>query len=189
MKKVNISIMVMFFMLLLNTQMNSQNFSLNKANSTLTVSGTSNLHDWDIISNNFSGKLQISDITTAQIENLEVYINSESLKSGKNAMDKKTYKALKTDDYKSIKFKMVELKSNNKIDDSTFEIKLIAEITICEVTKLLPIDCLLTKKGHVVNITGSCTMKMSDFNIEPPTALLGAITTGDAISIKFNSAF
>ena len=181
--------MVMFFMLLLNTQVNSQNFTLNKANSLITVSGTSNLHDWDVISNNFSGKLQINDITTAQLENLEVYVTSENLKSGKNAMDKKTYKALKTDDYKTIKFKMVEVKSNKKIDDSTFEIKLMGNMTICGVTKLIPIDFLLNKKGNVLYATGSCVIKMTDFNVEPPTALLGAITTGDGLSMKFNANF
>ena len=181
--------MVMFFMLLLNTRVNSQNFTLNKANSSITVSGTSNLHDWDVISNNFSGKLQINDITTGQLENLEVYVTSESLKSGKNAMDKKTYKALKTDDYKTIKFKMVEVKSNKKIDDSTFEIKIIGNMTICGVTKLIPIDFIINKKGNVMNATGSGAMKMTDFNVEPPTALLGAITTGDDLIIKFNANF
>ena len=30
---------------------------------------------------------------------------------------------------------------------------------------------------------------MTDFKIEPPTALLGAITTGDDIKIKFNANF
>ena len=70
-------------------------------------------------------------------------MTSESLKSGKNGMDNKTYKALKTDDFKTIIFKMVEVKSNKKIDDSTFEIKIIGNMTICGVTKLIPIDFII----------------------------------------------
>lgn len=189
MKKLNNSIVIIISLLLLNVNVFSQNYTLSKTNSTITVSGTSSLHDWDVISNSFNGKIQIKDFTSGQVESLEVYIVSESLKSGKNAMDKKTYKALKTDEYKNITFKMVEVKSNKKIDDSTFEMRILGEMTICGVTKMKTIDFLLTKTGNGLNATGSCTMKMTDFKIEPPTALLGAITTGDDIKIKFNANF
>lgn len=189
MKKLNISLVIIVCLLLININVYSQSYSLSKTNSTITVSGTSSLHDWDVVSNSFNGKIQIKDITTGQLESLEVYIDSESLKSGKNAMDKKTYKALKTDKFKSIKFKMLEVKSNKKIDDSTYEMRLVGEMTICGETKMKTIDFLLSKTGNALNATGSCAMKMTDFNIEPPTALLGAITTGDDITIKFNTNF
>ncbi|TJY36247.1 YceI family protein [Pontimicrobium aquaticum] len=189
MKKRSIIIVVIFSLLLLNVKAYSQSYVLDKSNSTITVSGTSSLHDWDIISNNFSGNIQLKDSVTAQIETLFVSIPSESLKSGKKAMDKKTYKALKTDDYSTISFKMVKVKSSKKVDDSTFEMKLVGEITICDVTKLLGIDFLLSKTGENINATGSCKMKMTDFKVVPPTALLGTIKTGDDISIKFNVMF
>jgi polyisoprenoid-binding protein YceI len=167
----------------------SQGYTLNKTNSSITVSGTSSLHDWDVISNNFNGKIQLKDISTGEIESLNVTITAETLKSGKNAMDKKTYKALQTDEYKTIVFKMTEIKSIKKINESTFEIKLIGALTISGVTKKVPIDFLLSKVNDAVNVTGTYAMKMTDFNIEPPTALFGTITTGDAISIKFNTNF
>lgn len=189
MKKVSILTVVFFSTLLLSINVNSQNHTLSKASSTITVSGTSSLHDWDVVSNNFSGKINISDFTTGDIEDLFVSIPSESLKSGKNAMDKKTYKALRTDEYSTITFKMVEVKSRKKIDDSTYKIQLMGEMTICNVTKLLPIDFLLTKDGENYNVTGSSAMKMTDFKVEPPTALLGTIKTGDDISIKFSANF
>jgi len=189
MKKLNISLVIIVCLLLININVYSQSYTLSKANSSITVSGTSSLHDWDVVSNSFNGKIQIKDISTGQLESLEVYIASESLKSGKNAMDKKTYKALKTDEYKNIKFKMVEVKSNKKIDDSTYEMRVVGEMTICGETKMKTIDFLLSKTGNALNATGSCAMKMTDFKIEPPTALLGAITTGDDITIKFNANF
>lgn len=189
MKNVNISTVVLLLMLLFNIKVYSQDYTINKANSTITVSGTSSLHDWDIISNSFSGKIQLKDFTTGQIENLQVYIASETLKSGKNAMDKKTYKALKTSEFKNITFSMVKIKSSEKIDDSTFEMRVEGKMTICGVTKLKTIDFLLTKVGKELNATGSCMVKMTDFKVEPPTALLGTIKTGDDIKIKFNANF
>lgn len=189
MKNINISTVVLLLMLLFNINLYSQDYTINKANSTITVSGTSSLHDWDIISNRFSGKIQIKDFTTGQIENLQVYIDSETLKSGKNAMDKKTYKALKTSEFKNITFSMVKIKSSEKIDDATFEMRVEGKLTICGVTKLKTIDFLLTKVGKELNATGSCMVKMTDFKVEPPTALLGTIKTGDDIKIKFNANF
>jgi polyisoprenoid-binding protein YceI len=176
-------------MLLLSIKVHSQDYTLNKTNSTITVSGTSSLHDWDVISNNFNGKIQLKDFTTGEIESLNVTITAETLKSGKNAMDKKTYKALQTDEFKTIGFKMVEVKAIKKINESSFEIKLIGAMTISGVTKKVPIDFLLSKVNDTVNVTGTYAMKMTDFNIEPPTALFGTINTGDEISINFNANF
>jgi len=189
MKKVSLSIVALFSMLLLSSIVYSQDYNLDKTNSTITVSGTSSLHDWDVISNDFSGKIQLKDFSTGHIENLEVYIASETLKSGKKAMDKKTYKALKTDEFENITFSMVKIKSSKKIDDSTFEMRVEGKMTICGVTKLKMIDFLLIKSGKELNATGSCIIKMTDFKVEPPTALLGTIKTGDDITIKFNAAF
>ena len=38
-------------------------------------------------------------------------------------------------------------------------------------------------------VTGIKKMKMTDYNVKPPTALFGTITTGDAISISYNLKF
>lgn len=188
MKKSSLTLIVLLSILLVNINVNSQNYSLNKTTSQIKVSGTSSLHDWDIISNNFSGSLLIND-TSKQIENLVVDIASESLKSGKGIMDKKTYKALNTDDFKSITFKMIEVKSTSKIDEEKDEVKITGELTICGLTKLVSVNMMHSKTNNGVNISGIYNMKMTDFNIEPPTALLGTVKTGDEISIHFTTNF
>jgi hypothetical protein len=40
-----------------------------------------------------------------------------------------------------------------------------------------------------VTFTGKKTIKMTEFEVEPPTALLGTIKTGDEVTISFNSKF
>ena len=40
-----------------------------------------------------------------------------------------------------------------------------------------------------VVLKGEKTFKMTEFKIDPPKALLGTITTGDEITIKFNTIF
>ena len=38
-------------------------------------------------------------------------------------------------------------------------------------------------------LEGKKALKMTDYNIEPPKALLGTITTGDDIEVHFNTVW
>ena len=79
----------------------------NKNNVSLTVSGTSTLHDWDMKSSqgscdatfSFNAAGGISSIT-----GLSFVTPATVLKSGHDAMDKNAYKALKTDKAASISY-------------------------------------------------------------------------------------
>ena len=68
MKKFSLSFVIIVSLLLININVYSQSYTLSKANSSITVSGTSSLHDWDVVSNSFNGKIQIKDISTGQLE-------------------------------------------------------------------------------------------------------------------------
>jgi hypothetical protein len=39
--------------------------------------------------------------------------------------------------------------------------------------------------GNRIQIKGSKKVKMTDFNISPPTAMLGTLKTGDEVTISF----
>ena len=45
----------------------------------------------------------------------------------------------------------------------------------------------MTLAGNKVTLTGATKLKMTDYKIDPPKALMGTITTGDEITIKFNT--
>ena len=70
-----------------------------------------------------------------------------------------------------------------------FDTKIMGELTICGFKKLIPIDIKVLNTTKGVNVSGTYDMKMTDFKIDPPTALMGTIKTGDEISIHFNTNF
>lgn len=165
----------------------AQQFKIQNINSSLTVSGTSSLHDWEEVAETYSGNLSINLENAAILEKLTVTVKAESLKSGKGGMDKNTYKALKTDSYKDIVFTMKEVSDVVKKNDKDYSLKVTGNLTIAGERRLIELPLDMEINGGTVTLSGSKKMKMTDFKIDPPKALLGTITTGDEITIKFKT--
>ncbi|RIA09130.1 YceI-like domain-containing protein [Flavobacteriaceae bacterium MAR_2010_72] len=165
----------------------SQDFKLNNLKSTLSVFGTSSLHDWEVKATNLKGAITLTTSEELQIQKLYIEVLAESLKSGKNAMDKNTYKALKTVEFKTITFQLAKIQETSKIQDNVFNIKVIGDLTIAGVTKRIPISFKLQLNDNTLILIGEKDLEMTDYGIEPPKALFGTITTGNKISIKFNT--
>lgn len=166
----------------------SQTYTLNKS-SVLTVEGTSSLHDWELKAEDQSGKLVIADLEELTIEALDFSVKAESLKSGKSGMDKNTFKALNTDKYKTITFKLSSVSQVEKISESNFKAKVKGELTISGVTKSISLNFDVKVDEGKIYLEGEKSLKMTDYGIDPPKALLGTIKTGNDIKIIFKSIY
>lgn len=167
----------------------AQEYTLNNEASTLKVFGTSNLHDWHLEGEQKKGDIVFEDKENGKLQKVDFTVVSEELLSGKKAMDRNTFKALKTDDYKNITFNLVKVNDVVKKGSQSFLVKAEGDLTITNVKKRIPIEFNLTINGDKVELTGSKKIKMTDFNVEPPTALFGAITTGDELTIEFKNIY
>ncbi len=155
--------------------------------SKIAIDGTSTLHDWTSDVTQFSGDAVIkSDQNNLEsLGKLSLTIPVASIKGDHDGMDSKTYDALKKDQYPEIKFSLDKVV---KIDPNTVSAS--GKLSIAGVTK--NIDLTPTYKelpGNMIAFTGEKNIKMTDFDVTPPTALLGAIKSGDDITIKFDVAF
>ena len=152
----------------------------------LKISGTSSLHDWDMVSETATGKLvgTTEGNKLTAITSLVVEMPAESIKSGKGGMDKNAYKALKTNQYKTVKF---DLKAAAKNTDGTWNFTGI--FTISGVTKSVTLKIKETIIGGQSVFEGSYSFKLTDYKITPPTALMGTVKTGDDVKISFTLKF
>jgi hypothetical protein len=150
---------------------------------TVIVAGTSTMHDWTMESkqSNYTATFEVNaDGTPSKLSTVSVVIPAESLKSKENAMDKNAYKSLKTDKYKEITFQL----TSSKITGNTISCS--GNLTISGTTKPVDVDVTYEVVNGALVCKASKKFKMTDFKVEPPTFMFGAIKTGDEITVSFN---
>jgi hypothetical protein len=163
-----------------------------QSSSDIIVEGTSNIHDWELNAEKKSGSavLESEDGKIIGIKSLELTILAEGLKSGKGGMDKNTYKALDTDKHKNIEFKLNQVKDFKSISADNYSVTGVGTLKIAGKSKQVPVNFnMKIINGDSVKISGEKSLDMTDFNIDPPTAMFGTIKTGEKVTIKFNTNF
>ncbi|MGS0748633.1 YceI family protein [Halpernia sp. GG3] len=140
------------------------------------VSGTSTFHDWTMTSENgsFSGI-----ISGNMIKDVRYSMNGKTLKSGKGAMDNNAYKAILADKFPNITF----IATSINIGKGTMTGKL----TVTNITKTINLPVNVTKSGDSYNISGTTTIKMTDYGINPPSMFLNTLKTGNNLAITINA--
>jgi polyisoprenoid-binding protein YceI len=153
--------------------------------SSVVVKGTSTLHDWTMTSDQAACTATFSVSSSGGLENISavnVSIPTISLKSGKGTMDKNAYKALQSDQHKTITF----LLTSSKV--LAGKIICNGNLTVAGTTKPVELDVAYENRSGVLYFKGSKQIKMSDFNVEAPSFMFGTVTTGDEITITFELA-
>ncbi len=172
--------------------LSAQNFQMNNGEGEVLVTGTSTLHDWEEVAEQKSGTMSLDNTgELPKINTLKFVVEAESLKSGKGAMDKNTYKALDTKKYKQIVFELKNLKSISPITATSNKYKVLAtgDLTIAGSTNTIDLPFTLSINDGKVLLEGKKGLKMTDYNVDPPKALLGTITTGNEIEVHFNTVW
>lgn len=167
-------------------------FAQNKyraSNTTVKMEGTSTMHDWHMVSEqgisdvifNFDG----SNLTA--MPSLTFTVQAESLKSSTKGLNKNAYKTLNTDKYPSIGFSS-NYATVHTTGVNSYLMSVKGRLTISGVTKdvWVSVACKVNP-DESIQASGSCKLKMTDYNLVPPTFMFGAMKTGDEVTIKFNA--
>lgn len=191
MKNIKINALVLFMLFaFLAVQTNAQQvFEINSSNSSMMVKGTSSLHDWEMEATEFdaSTKLEITDKQVTEIYQVSFSTPVKELSSDKWIMDKNAHEALNEDDYPTISF---SLKADDKIKLQGKKVAIPGQLTIAGKTKEVSVLCSYNIiSPRELRVTGNTALKMSDFGIDPPTAMLGTLKTDDDITVDFEMEF
>lgn len=152
----------------------------------VVIAGTSTMHDWEMKGQSVtcSANFKMDGNKVAEVSGLQLTIPVSSLKSGKGAMDKNAYAALKADDHKQIVFAHSSSRIvGNKIISS-------GNLTIAGVTKPIEVESIYTVNAdNTLSTKTTESFKMSEYKVEPPSFMFGSVTTGDAVTLTFDLTF
>lgn len=181
------SILAMVLLLTASHIFGQTNYVLNK-DYKLTINGGSNLHDW---SENVTKAGATASVTwngngSFMISGLTVTVDVQSIKSSEGGiMNGKTYKALKSDSHPTITF---TLTSPLQVSQGGTSVAATGNLNVAGVSRAITIHAKVNSSPNSnINIEGSVPLKMTDFGIDPPNALFGALKVSNDVSIQFKT--
>ena len=183
MKAIKVLLLTAWVLALQISAIHAQSFTVKSY--TLTVKGTSSLHDWqsNVEKIEAKGAFVLSNNALIDIRDVAVKIPVKAIKSPKGKlMDSKTWDAFHYEKYPTITF----LLTGRKINAARNTLDAAGTLTMAGVTK--PVELSLTYKllpGGELQVTGTKKLLMSEFKMEPPTAMMGTIKVGDEVEVGF----
>jgi polyisoprenoid-binding protein YceI len=151
----------------------------------MTVQGTSTLHEWESEATKLTckGSALATGSLLASVKDVEVTVPVQNIKSTKGkTMDNKTWEAFTYTKYPNIIYKLTQA---TVATDGTVDAN--GTLTMAGVTK--PVKFMVKSKvlpNGDIQLTGSHKLKMTEFKMVPPTAVMGTIKVGDEVTVTFD---
>jgi len=168
-----------------------QSYDLTLAEDTpaeVKVTGTSTLHDWTVTSAQVSEIPQQLTLDTGSDQLINAFgfkIAVADLDGGRGAsMNTKIKTAFKSDNHPFIQYQQSQVSSKQvSADQVQFVSK--GTLTMAGLEKEVTVQVKAHKSGTQWQFTGNYAMNMSDFEMDPPTAMFGQIKTHDPVVVHF----
>jgi len=165
--------------------------------SSMTINGSSTLHDWDVAANDFTVRFRIPDSwfesrdnwTGADVDELSVTVPVDKLDGGKNKMNRDLKEALRFPEFQTIRFNWERIAFTGE-NDTGRRAEVDGEVTVAGETRAISFvaDLSLNEESQIV-ASGGVDLNMKHFEIEPPTALFGVIRTDEQVDLRFELLF
>lgn len=168
-------------------QIYAQTLRLNAQTFNMIISGTTNVHNFKSKVNQASGEIVIN--SSKQPQSMVVEIPVKSIKSGDKLMDKKTYETFNADKNPTITFKFTEAKLF-QVKGNDVNVTAIGTLTMSGTTKIVTLKSngRIIKPG-IYEFKGNVILKMNDFKMSPPEAMMGLMKVGDVVTVDYTVTF
>ena len=194
MKRIDSRLYIFFLLPFLTTLTFAQNINTERytveADSKLSIEGKSSVNDFSCILED-----TISEDTlqfNTEVIDDEVFISGDSISltinrfdCGKKGINRDFRKTLKSDVYPSIKLALLNLKIDDDMQLPSLRAEV--EIQIAGVKHIMELSFdNIEQNGKQTVVSGSKVLKMSDFELHPPSPLFGLIKVDDTLTIYFD---
>lgn len=101
-------------------------------------------------------------------------------------MDDRTYKCIKADQFPKITFKLTSAVVT-EVQKGKYTIKASGDLTISGATQAIVLDVTAAiNADNTISCSGSQKIKLTDYKIDPPTFMLGAMKVYNDLTIQYN---
>ena len=160
--------------------------------SKLWVEGGSTLKAWTCKSADVSASVEasgtnaVAQLLTGEkvVKAVEVTLSSEKLDCGSGTMNGHMKKALKVGDFPTIVFHLATYDLKHGADGISGT--LIGTLSLGGVKKSISIPATGTTENGALHVVGSYELKMTDYDLTPPSLMFGRIKVRDDVTVKFD---
>jgi len=169
----------------------AQNWILHPDSSVVVeIKGTSTLHDWKTTCTGVQGaptQLSFNLKDQNQIKEFGFKVPVDSMDGGRgSSMNTKIFDAFQSSQNPFVQYKQNQPATITVTSEQgVFTITSVGTLSMAGTDKPITVNCTGTIKNGTLVIEGSKALKMSDFSMEPPTAMFGQIKTNDDVVVSF----
>ena len=151
--------------------------------SKLWIEGDSNLHPWSCTATRPESRLEVDPSAAEIARSLSLLVEVDGLECGSGKMNDKLREALGSEKHPFIEYNLVRAE---RLPGAALKLKTTGELTIAGNTRLVSftVDVEMAPDGSA-QARGKVDVLMTDFGVEPPTALLGVLKTYDKVTVNF----
>lgn len=164
--------------------------------SKLWLEGDSTLHRYSSTAERINFSAEVSSSAPAQVltpealirgrlvRGLRVAVSVEGLKSGKSGLDANLRRTLNAEQHPDIVFTM----SDYRVEASSAQdrVSVRGTLNVAGKDKMITLDASLRWRDGNAVIDGERDLLMTDFGMEPPKLMMGALRTDDKVVVKFH---
>ncbi|WP_168797659.1 YceI family protein [Neolewinella litorea] len=156
---------------------------------TMRVSGTSTLHDWEMVTHEMTGTAEFvfapkGKRTLTALQALTFALEVEDLKSDNKGLDKNAYAALMSDRHPCIRYFLSS--ATVAPAGEGFLLRTRGRLTVAGTTRDIQMDVRAVVNADAsVTCTGAYTLNMTEYGVTPPSFMLGVMKTGELITLDF----
>ena len=158
---------------------------------TFRITGDSNVRAWQAEIQSASGLLTMSSDESGsinRIETLSLSIQVDQILSESNVLNGTMHNSLKSSEYPQITFTLQEFISAEP-DADGLRIQATGVVHAAGVSHPVTMNVRASAHDGTIRFEGTHSLLMSDFDIEPPTAMMGMFRAADEIEILFDLIF
>jgi polyisoprenoid-binding protein YceI len=154
----------------------------------VTIFGTSNIHDWEMESEQGKATATVTINPAGQltsVSNLVFTMAVQTLKSGKGAMDDNTYKAMKEKQFPTLQY-VAPTTTVKSTGGNNYTLSTNGKLTIAGTPRDIVLNATaVVNADKSITFTGSYALQMTDYGVTPPSIMFGTIKVGPPITVKF----